>query len=100
MSAVQIAAGMQAKNLDLLFPGDIIVNDDGSGLSGDYIDFEEEDIVHALENLDDQDVHYFKPTADEDTRFQKIYDCSAVVQDWINEKTDKLIRVSSLTFPI
>ena len=42
--------------------------------NGEYIDFEEEDIVHALENLDDQDVHYFKPTPEEDARFQKIYD--------------------------
>ena len=50
MSAVQIAAGMQAKNLDLLFPGDIIVNDDGSGLSGDYIDFEYDSQEDALKN--------------------------------------------------
>ncbi len=42
--------------------------------NGDYIDFEEKDIVHALENLDDQDVHYFKPTPEENARFQKIYD--------------------------
>ena len=50
MSAVQIAAGMQAKNLDLLFPGDVIVNDDGSGLSGDYIDFEYDSQEDALKN--------------------------------------------------
>lgn len=42
--------------------------------SGEYINFDEEDIVKALERADDSDVRYFTPN-DEDRRlFQKIYD--------------------------
>lgn len=50
ISAVQIAAGMQAKNLDLLFPGETIVHDDGSGLTGDYYDYEADTQEEALKN--------------------------------------------------
>lgn len=40
---------------------------------GEYIDFTEEDIVSALENADDQDIKYFKPTKDEEKAYSEIY---------------------------
>lgn len=40
---------------------------------GEYIDFTEEDIVSALENADDQDIKYFKPTEDEEKAYSEIY---------------------------
>lgn len=41
---------------------------------GEYIDFSESDIVKALEQADDADVHYFTPTDEENTMFSGIYD--------------------------
>ena len=42
--------------------------------NGDYIEFEEEDIVHALENLDNRDIHEFTPTTEDNARYNEIYD--------------------------
>lgn len=58
---LQIVANMQAKNLDLLFPGETIVKDDGSGLDGEYIDFEYDSQEEALENAQEMT----KKTAEE-----------------------------------
>lgn len=41
--------------------------------NGDYVDFEEQDLVIALENANDEDVHYFLPTDDEMAMYQRIY---------------------------
>jgi len=41
---------------------------------GEYIDFSESDIVKALEQADDADIHYFTPTNEENTMFSVIYD--------------------------
>ena len=53
----------------LLFPVLLLCDE-----NGDYIDFEEHDIVSALEHADDEDVRYFKPTEAEQKRYLKIYD--------------------------
>lgn len=42
--------------------------------NGDYVDFNEDDIVPALEQADDEDIHYFKPTQEEMSFYRKIYD--------------------------
>ena len=42
--------------------------------SGNYIDFDEADLVSALEHIDDMDVRYFTPTESEMTFYQSIYD--------------------------
>ena len=42
--------------------------------NGDYIDFDEIDIVHALECIDDMDVRYFTPTDAELEFYQSVYD--------------------------
>lgn len=42
--------------------------------SGNYIDFDEVDLVSALEHIDDMDVRYFTPTESELTFFQSVYD--------------------------
>ena len=53
----------------LLFPVLLLCDE-----NGDYIDFEERDIVLALEHADDEDVRYFNPTEAEQARYLKIYD--------------------------
>lgn len=53
----------------LLFPV-LLLCDEG----GNYIDFGEEDLVDALEGIDDMDVKYFTPTDAETTLYQKLYD--------------------------
>ena len=42
--------------------------------SGNYIDFDEMDLVSALEHIDDMDVRYFTPTESELIFFQSVYD--------------------------
>ena len=41
---------------------------------GNYIDFAEDEVVRALENANDQDIHFFNPTEEEKKAFSKIYD--------------------------
>ena len=54
---------------ELLFPVLLLCDE-----YGDYIDFEESDIVQALEDANDDDVRFFKPSEDEIKRFSNIYD--------------------------
>lgn len=42
--------------------------------NGEYVDFEENDIVKALEQADDLDIHYFTPAETDIVQYQKIYD--------------------------
>lgn len=53
----------------LLFPVLLLCNE-----SGDYIDFDESDLVPALEKIDDMDVCYFTPTESEIKLYHNIYD--------------------------
>ena len=56
-------------NTKLLFPVLLLCDE-----NGDYIDFSEDDIVSALEEADDSDVRYFKPTESEQAFFNRIYE--------------------------
>ena len=42
--------------------------------NGEYIDFDESELIPALEAIDDMDVRYFNPTEEEITLYQRIYD--------------------------
>ena len=53
----------------ILFPIVLLCDENGT-----YIDFDEEDIVAALNKADDSDVKYFVPTDAEVAEYQKIYD--------------------------
>lgn len=61
--------GAFCDNVRPLFPVLILCDDDG-----EYIDFDEEDIVQALEGADNSKIHYFTPTEQEQQVFRKIYD--------------------------
>ena len=52
----------------LLFPVLLLCDEDGN-----YIDFDEADIVNALENANDYDVRYFKPTEADMEYYKEIY---------------------------
>lgn len=56
-------------NCEMLFP--VLLLCDGQGR---YIDFTEDDIIGALEAVDDGDVRYFKPTDEEMAQYRDIYD--------------------------
>lgn len=56
-------------NAKLLFPVLLLCDE-----NGEYIDFTEDDIVSALEEADDSDIKYFKPTDVEIAYYTKIYD--------------------------
>lgn len=56
-------------NNHMLFPVLLLCDE-----NGEYIDFEESEIVHALEMADDEDIRYFTPTEEENRRFEQIYD--------------------------
>lgn len=53
----------------ILFPVVLLCDENGT-----YIDFDEEDIVAALNKADDSDVKYFVPTDVEVAEYQRIYD--------------------------
>lgn len=56
-------------NCEMLFPVLLLCDDQGR-----YIDFTEDDIIGALEAVDDRDVRYFKPTDEEMAQYKDIYD--------------------------
>jgi superfamily II DNA/RNA helicase len=60
--------GALMDNAKLLFPVLLLCDE-----NGEYIDFSEEEIVSALEEADDSDVRFFKPTAEETANFERIY---------------------------
>ena len=53
MTGVTIASSLQAKNLDLLFPGETIITDNGNGLTANYIDYKAKSQDEALKNAQD-----------------------------------------------
>lgn len=55
-------------NSTLLFPVMLLCDE-----YGEYIDFTEDDIVAALEQADDSDVRFFKPTPAETANYEQIY---------------------------
>lgn len=61
--------GAFCNSVRLLFPVILLCDEQGN-----YVDFDEADLIPALEKIDDMDVRYFKPTADEVELFQKVYD--------------------------
>ena len=61
--------GAFCNSVKLLFPVILLCDEQGN-----YVDFDEADLIPALEKIDDMDVRYFKPTADEMELYQKIYD--------------------------
>ena len=56
-------------NCEMLFPVLLLCDEQGR-----YIDFTEDDIIGALESVDDGDVRYFKPTDEEMAQYRNIYD--------------------------
>ena len=58
-----------AHNAKMLFPVLLLCDE-----NGEYIDFSEDEIIAALETLDDQDIRYFTPTEEESNTYQQIYD--------------------------
>lgn len=41
--------------------------------NGEYVDFDEEELIPALEKVNDMNVHYFSPTEDEKKMYQTIF---------------------------
>ena len=65
-------------NNEMLFPVLLLCDDQGR-----YIDFTEDDIVQALETVDDDDVRYFNPTNEEMDSYRNIYD--TLVQEMLSK---------------
>lgn len=61
--------GAFCNNSEILFPVLLLCDENGQ-----YIDFEEQDIVTAIEDADDSDIRFFTPTNEESERYRKIYD--------------------------
>ena len=60
--------GAFCNNNQILFPVLLLCDE-----NGDYIDFEEQEIVSALENADDGDIRFFTPSKEEMAFYEKIY---------------------------
>ena len=61
--------GAFCNNSKLLFPVLLLCDE-----NGEYIDFDEADIVSVLETANDEDIRFFKPNEQEETLYQEIYD--------------------------
>lgn len=61
--------GAFCNDSEILFPVLLLCDE-----NGEYIDFEEQDIVMAIEDADDSDIRFFTPTNEESIRYRKIYD--------------------------
>lgn len=60
--------GAFCNNTKILFPVLLLCDE-----NGEYIDFDELDIVHALESAEDDDIRYFTPTDEETAIYERIY---------------------------
>ena len=60
--------GAFCDNSKILFPVLLLCDE-----NGEYIDFDEHDIVKAIEGADDQDIHFYKPSDKEMQYISKIY---------------------------
>lgn len=60
--------GAFCNNSKILFPMLLLCDE-----NGEYIDFDEHDIVKAIEGADDQDIHFYKPSDKEMQYISKIY---------------------------
>jgi superfamily II DNA/RNA helicase len=61
--------GAFCDNSNVLFPVILVCDEDD-----EYIDFEEIDIVRAIEKASDEDIHYYTPTSEEMKYVTKVYD--------------------------
>ena len=61
--------GAFCDSVKMLFPVLLLCDE-----NGEYIDFDESELIPALEAIDDMDVRYFNPTEEEITLYQRIYD--------------------------
>lgn len=61
--------GAFCNDAKMLFPVLLLCDDEG-----EYYGFSEDDIVKALEKVDDGDLHYFNPSNEENEFYAKIYD--------------------------
>lgn len=79
--------GAFCNNSKILFPVLLLCDENGN-----YIDFEEKDIVKAIEEADDQDIRFFKPTDAEMQNFTKIYNrLTKEMLDLYKKKTEPVI---------
>jgi superfamily II DNA/RNA helicase len=60
--------GAFCNNNQILFPVLLLCDE-----NGEYIDFEEHEIVKALENANDDDVRYFAPSKEEKAFYERVY---------------------------
>jgi ERCC4-related helicase len=60
--------GAMCSNVDILFPVLLLCDQEG-----EYVDFDEDDLVPELEKVDDSAVRYFTPTDEENAMFRKTY---------------------------
>ena len=60
--------GAFCNNMQLLFPVLLLCDENGT-----YVDFDESELIPALEQVSDGDIRYFKPTELENEQYQKIY---------------------------
>ena len=60
--------GVFCNNMQLLFPVLLLCDENGT-----YVDFDESELIPALEQVNNSDIRYFKPTELENEQYKKIY---------------------------
>lgn len=66
----------------MLFPVLLLCDDDGN-----YYDFTEDEIIVALEKVDDDDLHYYRPTPEEERTYSEIYE--KLIQEMLKKYQSK-----------
>lgn len=78
--------GALCDNAELLFPVLLLCDE-----RGNYIDFEENELIPELETADDSSIRYFKPSDEENVLFRKIYkNLTSEMLEKLNKQTEPI----------
>ena len=78
--------GALCDNAELLFPVLLLCDE-----RGNYIDFEENELIPELETADDSSIRYFKPSDEENILFRKIYkNLTSEMLEKLNKQTEPI----------
>lgn len=78
--------GAFCNNSKILFPVLLLCDE-----NGEYIDFDEHDIVKAIEGADDQDIHFYKPSDKEMQYISKI--CNRLTNEMLEQYKKRVAPV-------
>lgn len=80
--------GALCNGVKILFPVLLLTDEEGN-----YVDFEEDDLLDEIKKIDDTEVKFFKPNNEENLMHQKIYDC--LTNEMIAKHSKKTAKIKA-----